>query len=93
MFNNRKKNNKRRKARDLFRKIGNIEGAFCPKMCTIKDKNGRDQEDAEIRKRWKEYTEELYRKDLHEPDYYYAVVSLSEPDILGCEVGLKKHCC
>ena len=55
-------------------------------MCTIKDKNGRDLEDAEIRKRWKEYTEELYRKDLHEPDYYYVVVSHSEPDILWCEV-------
>ena len=53
--------NKRGKTRDLFRKIGNIEGAFCPKMDTIKDKKGRDLVNAEeIKKRWKEYTEELY---------------------------------
>ena len=79
-------NNKRKKTRDLFRKIGNIEGAFCPKMCTIRDKNGRDLVDVEkIKKRWNEYTE-LCRKDLGEPYYYYAVVSHPEPDILGCEV-------
>ena len=60
-------NNKRGKTRDLFRKIGNIKGAFCPKMGTIKDKNGRDLVDTEeIRKRWKEYEEELYKKDLNE---------------------------
>ena len=54
-------NNKRGNTRDLFRKIGNIKGAFCPKMGTIKDKNGRDLVDAEeIKKRWKEYMEELY---------------------------------
>ena len=56
-------NNKRGKTRDLFRKIGNINGAFCPKMGTIKDKNGRDLVGAEeIKKRWKQYVEELYEK-------------------------------
>ena len=75
------------KTRDLFRKIGNIKGAFCPKMGTIKDKNGRDLVDAEeIKKRWKEYMEELYKKDGNEPDYYDDVVSHPEPDILESEV-------
>ena len=56
-------------------------------MGTIKDKNGRDLVDAEkIKKRWKGYTEELYKKDLNEPDYYDSVVSHLEPDILECEV-------
>ena len=56
-------------------------------MGTIKDKNGRDLVDTEeIMKRWKEYMEELYKKDLNEPDYYNGVVSLPEPDILECEV-------
>ena len=56
-------------------------------MDTIKDKNGRDLVDAEkIKKRWKGYTEELYKKDLNEPDYYDSVVSHPEPDTLECEV-------
>ena len=56
-------------------------------MGTIKDRNGRDLEDAkEIKKRWKEYTEELYKKDINELDYYDGVVSHPEPDILECEV-------
>ena len=56
-------------------------------MCTVKDRNGRDLVDAEeIKKRWKEYTEELYKKDLNEPDYYNDVVSHPEPDILECKV-------
>jgi len=72
---------------DLFRKTGNIEGAFHPKMGTINDKNGRDLTDAEeIKKRWKEYTKELYKKYLKELDYYNGVVSHPEPDILECEV-------
>ena len=72
---------------NLFRKTGNIKGIFCPKMGTIKDRNGRDLVDAEeIKKRWKEYTEKLYRKDLNEPDCNYGVVSHPEPDILECEV-------
>ena len=66
--------NKRGKTRDLFRKIGNIEGAFRPKLGTVKDKNVRDIGGAdEIKKRWKEYTEKLYKKYLNEPDYYDGV--------------------
>ena len=77
-----KENNKRGKIRDLFRKNGNIKGAFRPKMDTIKDKNGRDWVDTEeIKLRWKEYMEELYKTDLNEPDYYNDVVSHLE-----CEV-------
>ena len=63
-------NNKKGKTRDFFRKIGNVKGAFCPKMGTLKDKNGRDLVDAdEIKKRWKEDTEKLYKKYYHESDY------------------------
>ena len=81
-------NNRRRKTRDLFRKVGDIKGAFCPKMSMIKDINYRDLVDAEeIKKRWKEYMEELYKKDPNELDYYDGVVSQPEPDILECEVG------
>ena len=80
-------NDKKGKTRDLFMKIGNINGAFNPKMGTIKDKNGRDLVDAEeIKKRWKDYMEELYRKDLNEPDYNDGVVNLPKPDILDSEV-------
>ena len=64
MLNNRRKQ-QRGKTRDFFRKIGKIKGAFHPKMGTIKDKNGRDLEDAkEIKKRWKEYREGLYKKNF-----------------------------
>ena len=63
--------------------LGNIKGAFRPKMGTIKNKNSRDLVDAEeIKKRWKEYMEDLYKKDLNEPDYFNSVVSHPEPDIL-----------
>ena len=80
-------NNKKEKIRDLFRKTGNIKLAFCPKMGTIEDKNGSDLVDAkEIKKRWKEYMEELYKEDLNELDYYDGVVSHPESDILECEV-------
>jgi len=80
-------NNKRGKTRDLFRKTGNIKGTFRPKMGTIKDKNGRDIVDAEeIKKSWKEYMEQLYKKDYNEPDYYDSMVSHPEPDVLDCEV-------
>ena len=62
-------NNRRGKTRDLFRKIGDINGTFCPKMGTIKDINIRNLVEAEeIKKRWKEYMEELYKKDPNEPD-------------------------
>ena len=83
----KKNNSKRGKTRDLFRKMGNIEGAFHPKTGIIKDRNGRDPLDAkEIKKRWKEYTEALYKKELNELDYYKGVVSHPEPDILDCDV-------
>ena len=90
-------NNKRGKTGNLFRKTGNIKGAFPPKMGTIKDKNGRDLADTEeIKKRWKEYTEELDKKDLNKPDYYDSVVSHPELDILWYYpswVGMKiDHC-
>ena len=85
MYNTRR-NNKRQKARDVFRKIGDIKGTFCPKMGTIKDVNGRDLVDTEEIKRWKEYMEELYKKDPNEPDGHSGVVSHSEPDILEREV-------
>ena len=78
-------NSRRGKTTELFRKIGNIKGAFHPKMGTIKDKNGRNLGDTEeIKKRWKEYMEELYKKDINEPDCYDGVVSHPEPDILEC---------
>ena len=80
-------NNRRGKTRDLFRKTGNIKGIFHPKIGTIKDRKSRDLVNAEeIKKRRKEYMEELYKKDLNELDYYDAVVSHPEPDILEREV-------
>ena len=78
-----KESNRRGKTRDLVKKIGNIKGTFFPKMGTVKDRNGSDLGDTEeIKKRWKDYTEELYEKYLNEPDYYNGVVSHPEPDIL-----------
>ena len=56
------------KIRDLFKKIRNVKGIFHVKMSTIKDRNGMDLTEAEIKKRWQEYTEEQYKKDLHDPD-------------------------
>ena len=80
-------NNKRGKTRNLVSKVGNIKEAFCPKMGTIKDNNYRDRADAEeIKKRWKEGMEELYKQDLNELDYYDGVVRHPQPDILECEV-------
>ena len=78
---------RRGKTRDLFRKIGNIKGISYPKMGTIKDRNGRDLVGAEeMKKRLKEYMDELYDKDLNKLDYYNSVVSHPELDILECEV-------
>ena len=75
------------KTRDLFKKIRNIEGIFHAKMGTIKDKNGMDLTEAEdIKKRWQEYTEELYKKDLHDSDNHDSVITHLKPDILECEV-------
>jgi len=75
------------KTRDLFKKIRDTKGIFNGKMGSIKDKNGMDQTEAEdIKKRWQEHTEELYRKDLHDPDNHDGVITHLEPDILECEV-------
>ena len=75
------------KTRDLFKKIRDTQGTFHAKMGTIKDRNGMDLTEAEhIKKRWQEYTEELYKKDLHEPDNHNGVITHLEPDILECEV-------
>ena len=80
-------NNRLRKPRDLFKKIRDTKGTFHAKMGSIKDRNGRDLTEAEdIKKRWQEYTEELYKKDLHNPDNHDGVITNLEPDILECEV-------
>ena len=76
-----------RKTRDLFKKIRVTKGTFHAKMGSIKDRNGRDITEAEdIKKRWQEYTEELYKKDLHDPDNHDCVITYLEPDILESEV-------
>jgi len=74
------------KARDLFKKIRGIKGTFHAKMGTIKDRNGMDLTEAENIKRWQRYTEELYKKDLHDADNHDGVIIHLEPDILECEV-------
>ena len=75
------------KTRDLFKKMRDTKGTFHAKMGTIKDRNVRDLTEAEdIKKRWQEYTEELYRKDLHDPDNHDGVITHLEPDILECEI-------
>ena len=79
--------NRMGKTRDLFKKIRDTKGRFLAKMGSIKDRKGMDLTEAEdIKKRWQEYTEELYKKDLHDPDNHNDVVTLLEPDILECEV-------
>ena len=75
------------KTRDLFKKIRDTKGTFHVKMGTIKDRNGMNLIEAEdIKKRWQEYREELYKKDLHNPDNQDGVITHLEPDILECEV-------
>ena len=75
------------KTRGLFKEIRDTKGTFHAKMDTIKDRNGMDLTEAEdIKKRWKEYTEELYKKDLHDPDNHDGVITHLEPDILECKV-------
>ena len=74
------------KTRDLFKKIRDTKGTFHAKMSSIKDRNGMDLTEAEDIKRWQEYTEELYKKDLHDPDNLDGVITHLEPDILECEV-------
>ena len=74
-------------SRDLFKKIRATKGTFHAKMGTIKNRNGMDLTEAEdIKKRWEEYTEELYKKDLNDPDNHNGVITHLEPDILECEV-------
>ena len=80
-------NNRMGKIRDLVKKIRDTKGTFHAKMGSIKDRNGRDIIEAEnIKKRWQEYTEELYKKNLHDPDNHNGVITHLEPDILECEV-------
>ena len=80
-------NNRMGKTRDIFKKIRDAKGTFHAKMGSIKDRNGMDLTEAEdIKKRWQEYTEELYKKDLHYPDNHDGVITDLEPDILECEV-------
>ena len=80
-------NNRMGKTRDLFKKIRDIKGTFYAKMGSIRDRNGRDLTEAkDIKKRWQEYTEELYKKDLHNPDIHNGVITHLEPNILECEV-------
>ena len=75
------------KIRDLFKKIKDTRGTFHAKMGSIKDRNGMDLTEAEdIKKRWQGYTEELYKKDLHDPHNDDGVITRPEPDILECEV-------
>ena len=81
------KNNRVGKTRDLLKKIRDTKATFHAKMGSIKDRNGRDLTEAEnIKKRWQEYTEELCKKDLHDPDNHDDVITHLEPDILECEV-------
>ena len=75
------------KTRDLFKEIRDTKGIFHAKMASITDRNGMDLTEAEaIKKRWQEYTEELYEKDLHDPDNHNGLITHLEPDILECEV-------
>ena len=75
------------KTRNLFKKIRDTKGTFHANMGSIKDRNGTDLTEAEdIKKRWQEYTEELYKKDLDDPDNHDCVITHLQPDILECEV-------
>ena len=74
------------KTRDLFKKIRDTKGIFHARMGSIKDRNGMDLTEAEGVKRWQEYTDELCKKDLHDPDNHDGVITHLEPDILECEI-------
>ena len=76
---------------DLFKKISDTKGTFHSKMGTTKDRNSKDLTEAKDIKRWQEYTEELYRKDLHNPDNHNGVITHLEPDILECKVKWISH--
>ena len=83
----KEENDRMEKTRDLFKKIVDTKGTFNAKMGSIKDRNGMDLTEAEdIKKRWQEYTEELYKKDLHDSDSHDGVITHLEPDTLDCEV-------
>ena len=80
-------NNRMGKTRDLVKKIRDTKGTFHAKMSMIKDRNGMDLTEAEdIKKKWQEYTEELYKKDLHNPDNHNGVITHLQPDILDCKI-------
>ena len=79
-------NNRMGKTRDLFKKIRDTKGIFHAKMGSIKDRNRRDLTEEDIKKRWQEYTEEIYKKDLHDPDNHNRVITHIEPDLLECKV-------
>ena len=82
----REENNRMRKTRDLIKKIGDTKGTFHVKI-SIKDKNAKDLTEAkDIKKRWQEYTEEIYKKDLHDPDNHIDVITHLQPDMLECKV-------
>ena len=82
------------KTRDLFKKIRDNKGIFHAKMGSVKDRNGMDLTEAEdIKKRWQEYTEELYKKELQDPDNHNGVITHLEPDILECEVKWALESC
>ena len=80
------------RTRDLFKKIRDIKGTFNAKMGTIKDRNGTDLTEVEDIKKWQEYTEELYKEELHDPDNHDGVIIHLDPDILECKVKwVRKH--
>ena len=79
-------NNRMGKTRDLFKKIRDTKGIVHAKMGTIKDRNGINLTEEDIKKKWQEYTEEIYKKDLNEPNNHDGVITHLEPDILECEV-------
>ena len=75
------------KSRNVFKKIGDTKGTFHAKICTLKDRNSKDVVEADdIKKRWQEYTEELYKNYLNDPDNHDGMITHTEPDILECEV-------
>ena len=85
-------NNRMRKTRDLFKRIRDTKETFHAKMRTMKDRNGMDLTQAEdTKKRWKKYTEELYQKNLNDPDNHDVMITHLEPNILECNAGLRKH--
>ena len=79
-------NNRIGKTRDPFKKIRDTKGTFHAKMGTIKDRNSKDLTEAEGIKKWQEYTEELYKKELHDPENHNGMITHLEPDILECEM-------